>query len=70
VPHRQPARNATSPQLAPKLIGLAIGGAGRVGLIRGEIAARHPSVRWVEIAETGADRGKEVAARIGADFTT
>jgi len=27
-----------------KKIGLAIVGAGRVGLIRGELAARHPSV--------------------------
>ena len=26
----------------PKKIGLAIVGAGRVGLIRGELAARHP----------------------------
>ena len=53
-----------------KRIGLAIVGAGRIGLIRGEIAARHPSVDWIGIAETRADRGKEVAARIGADFVT
>lgn len=31
----------------PKKIGLAIIGAGRVGLIRGELAARHPSVGWI-----------------------
>jgi len=53
-----------------KRIGLAIVGAGRIGLIRGEIAARHPSVDWIGIAETRADRGKEVGQRIGADFVT
>jgi myo-inositol 2-dehydrogenase / D-chiro-inositol 1-dehydrogenase len=53
-----------------KRIGLAIVGGGRIGLIRGEIAARHPSVDWIGVAETKTDRGKEVAARIGADFVT
>ncbi len=51
-------------------IGLAIVGAGRIGLIRGEIAARHPSVGWIGIAETKAERGKDAAKRIGADFVT
>jgi predicted dehydrogenase len=54
----------------PRRIGLAIVGAGRIGLIRGEIAARHGNVDWIGIAETRADRGKEVATRIGADFVT
>ncbi len=54
----------------PKPIGLAIIGAGRIGLIRGEIAAKHPSVGWIGVAETRVDRGKEVAERIGADFCT
>ena len=34
----------------PKKIGLAIIGAGRVGLIRAELAARHPTVGWIGIA--------------------
>jgi predicted dehydrogenase len=55
---------------SPRLIGLAIVGAGRIGLIRGEIAARHPNVEWIGLAEIRADRGKEVAARVGADFVT
>ena len=33
-----------------KRIGLAIVGAGRVGLIRGEIAARYPQVDWIGLA--------------------
>ena len=53
-----------------KGIGLAIIGAGRVGLFRGEVAARHPAVEWVGIAELNHNRGGDVAARIGADFVT
>src|SRR5919198_155280 len=53
-----------------KKIGLAIVGAGRIGLIRGEIAAKNASVGWIGVAETRADRGKEVAARVGAEFLT
>src|SRR3989442_13231889 len=53
-----------------RTIGLGIVGPGRIGLIRGEIAARHPSVGWIGIAEVKADPAKEVAARIGADFIT
>src|SRR5687768_9563602 len=54
----------------PKRIGLAIVGAGRVGLIRGELAARHPSVDWIGLAEINPDRAKLVAEKVGADFVT
>src|SRR5712671_5925707 len=53
-----------------KGIGLAIIGAGRVGLFRGEVAARHPAVEWIGIAELNPNRGGDAAARIGADFVT
>ena len=53
-----------------KRIGLAIVGAGRVGLFRGEVAARHPMVDWIGIAETNPERAKLVAGKIGADFVT
>jgi predicted dehydrogenase len=53
-----------------KGIGLAIIGAGRVGLFRGEAAARHPAVEWIGIAEKNHNRGHDVAARIGVDFVT
>src|SRR5215813_13351399 len=53
-----------------KGIGLAIVGAGRVGLFRGEVAARHPAVQWIGIAERNPNRGGSVAAKIGADFVT
>src|SRR6202163_57417 len=53
-----------------KGVGLAIVGAGRVGLFRGEVAARHPAVEWIGIAERNPNRGADVAGRIGADFVT
>src|SRR5436305_2263827 len=55
---------------APTRIGLAIVGAGRVGLFRGEVAARHPAVQWIGIAEKNHNRGPFVAEKIGADFVT
>src|SRR3984893_8759453 len=54
----------------PKRIGLAIVGAGRVGLFRGEVAARHGAVDWIGIAEKNPERARDVAAKIGADFVT
>src|SRR5690242_309405 len=54
----------------PKRIGLAIVGAGRVGLIRGELAARYPQVDWIGIAEKNPERAKFVADKINADYVT
>ncbi len=54
----------------PKQIGLAIIGAGRVGLIRGELAARHAQVGWIGIAEKNPERAKLVADKVGAEFVT
>jgi len=55
---------------SPKRVGLAIIGAGRVGLFRGEDAARHPQVDFIGLAELKPDRAKLVAGKIGADFVT
>jgi predicted dehydrogenase len=54
----------------PKRIGLAIVGAGRVGLIRGELAARYPQVDWIGLAEKNPDRARFVAEKVGANFVT
>src|SRR5215217_3761474 len=53
-----------------KGIGLAIVGGGRVGLFRGEVAARHPAVEWIGLAEKNPNRAGEVAPMIQADFVT
>src|SRR2546423_6621392 len=58
------------PKKNPKRIGVAIVGAGRVGLFRGEVAARHPQVDFIGLAEIKPDRAQQVAAKIGADFVT
>jgi predicted dehydrogenase len=54
----------------PKRIGLAIVGAGRVGLFRGEVAARHPQVDFIGLADVKPDRLKMVADKVKADFVT
>src|SRR6186997_207068 len=51
-------------------IGLAIIGGGRVGLFRGEVANRHPAVKWIGLAEKNPNRAGEVAPKVGADFVT
>ncbi len=51
-------------------LGLAIIGAGRVGLFRGDTAMRHPAVEWIGIAEKNHNRGHYVGERIGADYIT
>src|SRR5437588_5734329 len=53
-----------------KGVGLAIIGGGRVGLFRGEVAARHPAVEWIGLAEKNPNRAGEVAPKVGADFVT
>jgi hypothetical protein len=42
-----------------KGLGLAIVGAGRVGLFRGEVAARHPAAEWIGIARRKPDRAHQ-----------
>jgi myo-inositol 2-dehydrogenase/D-chiro-inositol 1-dehydrogenase len=54
----------------PKRIGLAIIGAGRVGLFRGEVAARHPMVDFIGLADLKEDRLELVQGKTRADFAT
>src|SRR5256885_14775002 len=58
------------PKKNPRRIGLAIIGGGRVGLFRGEVAARHPQVDFIGLAEIKPDRAKFVADKLSADFVT
>jgi len=54
----------------PKRIGLAIVGAGRVGLFRGEVAARHPMVDFIGVADLKQDRLSLLKEKTKADFVT
>src|SRR5438477_9916382 len=58
------------PRKSPKRIGLAIVGAGRVGLFRGEVAARHPQVDFIGLADLKPERLKLVGDKVKADFTS
>jgi predicted dehydrogenase len=55
---------------SPKRIGLAIVGAGRVGLFRGEVAARHPQVDFIGVADLKQDRLALLKEKTKADFVT
>ena len=63
-----PQQEATRCRKQPKRIGLAIIGAGRVGLFRGEVAARHPQVDWIGIADLKPDRAKLVGDKMQGRF--
>src|SRR5512140_135713 len=54
----------------PKRIGLAIVGAGRVGLFRGEVAARHPQVDFIGLADLKPERLSLLKEKTKADFVT
>jgi len=54
----------------PKRIGLAIVGAGRVGLFRGEVAARHPMVDFIGVADLKSEKASFVRDKTNADFAT
>src|SRR6185369_12988105 len=54
----------------PQRIGLAIVGAGRVGLFRGEVAARHPMVDFIGVADLKQDRLDLLKEKTKADFIT
>src|SRR6202165_987921 len=53
-----------------KRIGVAIVGAGRVGLFRGEVAARHPMVDFIGVADPKQDRLDLLKEKTKADFVT
>jgi len=55
---------------SPQRIGLAIVGAGRVGLFRGEVAARHPMVDFIGVADLRPERLALLKEKTGADFVT
>src|SRR4030081_1209621 len=54
----------------PRRIGLAIVGAGRVGLFRGEVAARHPMVDFIGVADLKPERLSLLKEKTKADFIT
>ncbi len=53
-----------------KELGIAVIGAGRIGTLRARLAAKHPSVGFMAIADLDPQRAKALAEVTGADFHT
>ena len=53
-----------------KRLGVAVIGAGRIGTLRARLAARHPAVGFIAIADLDPQRAKTLAEVTGADFHT
>ncbi|MGZ5258355.1 MAG: Gfo/Idh/MocA family protein [Burkholderiales bacterium] len=51
-----------------KPIGLAIVGSGRIGTLRAQLAAAHPAVRYVAVADQDAAKAQALARKIGAQY--
>lgn len=51
---------------APKALGVAIVGCGRMGELRGHIAAAHPCVRFIACADRDGARAERLAQQLGA----
>ena len=53
-----------------KQLGIAVIGAGRIGTLRARLAAKHPAVGFMAIADLDPARAKALAETAGADFHT
>jgi predicted dehydrogenase len=53
-----------------KDIGIAIVGSGRIGGMRARLAAAHPGVRFLAVADVNADQVRALAQTVGAHFTS
>ena len=51
-------------------LGVAIIGAGRIGGMRAQLAAGHPAVRFLALADVDAVRARAVADKVGAQFAS
>src|SRR5215468_8837973 len=49
-------------------LGIAVIGAGRIGTLRARLAAKHPAVRFLAIADRDLGRAAALAAQAGADL--
>ncbi len=49
-------------------IGIAIVGSGRIGTLRGRLAAQHPAVRFIAVSDQDPRKAADLAQAIGAQF--
>lgn len=53
-----------------KLIGIAVVGSGRIGTLRARLAAKHPAVRFLALADLDIEKARRLAGETGADFVS
>lgn len=53
-----------------KLIGIAVVGSGRIGTLRARLAAKHPAVRFLALADLDVEKARRLAGETGADFVS
>lgn len=51
-------------------LGIAVVGAGRIGTLRAQLAARHPSVGYLAISDLDPERARALAGATGADLAS
>jgi predicted dehydrogenase len=61
-------RQARGPFMKRGDLGIAVVGAGRIGTLRARLAAKHPAVRFLAIADRDPARASALAGEAGADF--
>ena len=53
-----------------KNIGVAVIGSGRIGALRARLAADHPAVKFLAVADVDAAQAQKLAQQVGAQFST
>ena len=51
-----------------KELGVAVIGAGRIGMLRASMAAAHPAVRFLAVSDLDPSRADALAKKVGAQF--
>jgi predicted dehydrogenase len=51
-----------------RTLGIGIVGSGRIGTLRARLAAGHPAVRFLAVSDRDADRARDLAQKVGAQF--
>jgi len=51
-----------------KSLGIAVVGAGRIGSLRARLAAGHPAVNFIAVADADPARARDLAQKVGAQF--
>ena len=61
--------NAREP-MQRKQLGIAVIGCGRIGSLRAKLAAEHPAVRFIAVADRDPARARALADKVGAQFSS